>query len=347
MAALNKLIGDYTMSEVPEEESQSKEAVVLTEDQEKNKHILLALLEDKGIDIEGGFGIGSFMSMIKVMYDPEFMTEVFKTIGDMSGGDGAEGIKSIAGLFGVVDVKADVDEKTPSPEVGEIQELRAKLAEIEATPEDESVVVGQEFMDSLTDKQKIYMAGMMVENVIAGTPMSRLVDDHKELVASGKDVSEMLNGLDEESPMHSLLEEAGADTEKFKQLLLDNAEQIENETGLYMGSELGIVTMEITVEGAPVNEEKPAQDLGGVDGTASTYITPDKPADVKIEGTSVIKDAMEDGSTVVAGSFNNNVTAESVKVNSTVDQDVVASAGVSAPLDLAATKESFLQLGQP
>ena len=134
------------------------------------------------------------------MSDPEFMTEVFKTIGDMSGGggDGAAGIKSIAELLGVADGINN---------------------------------------DAITESE----------------------NDRESVVSSN--------------------------------------------------------------------------DIGGVDGTAVTYVTPDKPADVQIEGTSVIKDAMEDGSTVVAGSFNNNVIAEGVQVNATIEQNVI-STDVSIPVDL-------------
>ncbi|MGH1378654.1 MAG: hypothetical protein ACRBB3_07510 [Alphaproteobacteria bacterium] len=210
------------MSEVSVEDGQAKEAVALTEDQEKNKHILLTLLEDKGIDLEGDFGIGSFLSMFKAMSDPEFMAEVFQTIGDMSA-DGDEGVKVIAGLLGAAE---DVNNKA-------------------ATVEPES----------------------------------------PEVEVADVDVTEAV-------PTEGNNNQDGVGTTK---------------------------------------------DLGGVDGTAVTYITPDKPADVQVEGTSVVKDAMEDGSTVVAGSFNNNVAAEGAQVNATVDQDVVASAEVSAPLDFTVT----------
>ncbi|PCJ01596.1 MAG: hypothetical protein COB14_03790 [Alphaproteobacteria bacterium] len=65
-------------------------------------------------------------------------------------------------------------------------------------------------------------------------------------------------------------------------------------------------------------------DLGGIDGTAVTYIiTPDKPADVAVEGSPVIQAAMNDGSSVLTGSFNNNVVAEGQQVNATVALDVV------------------------
>lgn len=64
-------------------------------------------------------------------------------------------------------------------------------------------------------------------------------------------------------------------------------------------------------------------DLGGVDGTAVTYITPDKPADVAVEGSPDIQAAMNDGSSVLTGSFNNNAGADGQQVNATVTPDVV------------------------
>lgn len=70
-------------------------------------------------------------------------------------------------------------------------------------------------------------------------------------------------------------------------------------------------------------ENTSGTDLGGVDGTAVTYITLDKPADVAVEGSAVIQTAMKNGGSVVSGSFNNNVTAEGSQVNGTVDQDAV------------------------
>ncbi|PCI55273.1 MAG: hypothetical protein COB36_06520 [Alphaproteobacteria bacterium] len=72
-------------------------------------------------------------------------------------------------------------------------------------------------------------------------------------------------------------------------------------------------------------ENTSGTDLGGVDGTAVTYVTPDKPDDVAVEGSSVIQIAMNNGDSVVSGSFNNNVTAEGSQVNATVDQDAAIS----------------------
>lgn len=74
---------------------------------------------------------------------------------------------------------------------------------------------------------------------------------------------------------------------------------------------------------AAAAENTSGTDLGGVDGTAVTYVTPDKPADVAVEGSAVIQTAMINGDSVVSGSFNNNVTVEGSQVNATVDQDAV------------------------
>ncbi len=75
---------------------------------------------------------------------------------------------------------------------------------------------------------------------------------------------------------------------------------------------------------AAAAENTSGTDLGGVDGTAVTYITPDKPADVAVEGSPVIQAAMNNGDSVVSGSFNDNATAEGSQVNATVDQDATA-----------------------
>lgn len=325
------------MSEVSIEEKQGKEAMDLAEDQNKNKHILAALLEDSGLDLNGGLNAGSFMSMLKAMSDPDFTKKIFETLKDMSaGGDGVAGIAAISGLVGATNDNkgADNSASDTSPEVGGIQELRAKIAEIEAMPENERLdIIGPEFMDSLTDKQQTYMAGMMIESLTPGTPISRLVDAHENMVASGKDISEVSADLDEKSPIFALIEEAGSDSEKLRGLLHENAEKIENETGMYMGSDLGSVEMTMTlVDVKQSSEEKASSDLGGVDGTAVTYITPDKPADVQVEGSPSIKAAVNEGSSIVTGAFNNNVTAEGTQVSATVDQDAVAKV---APIDPA------------
>ena len=95
---------------------------------------------------------------------------------------------------------------------------------------------------------------------------------------------------------------------------------------------------------AAAAENTSGTDLGGVDGTAVTYITPDKPADVAVEGSPVIQAAMNNGDSVVSGSFNDNATAEGSQVNATVDQDA-ASTPVIPAIEAEIAEASIAQHG--
>ena len=295
-----------------------QEAAKISEDA-INKNVLTALLAEKGIDLESFGSFGAVFAMIFVMIDPEmskeFMAKMKETAGVDADADaevvvtpvvtGAEDTQPAATVEETIsNIAAAADVENNS---GEIPALRQRLAEMNALPLEDrpdmsNSEVAEEFMASLTDKQKIYMVTQGLESTTGMSPVDMMVESFmKEGAPEG-------NAL-----LTQIFDEAGQDPEKLKQLLEENAEQIENETGQYMGFGAPVVEMNV----ASVN------DLGGVDGTAVTYVTLDKPADVAVEGSAVIQTAMNNGDSVVSGSFNNNVTAEGSQVNATVDQDAV------------------------
>ncbi|PCJ99508.1 MAG: hypothetical protein COA45_05580 [Zetaproteobacteria bacterium] len=317
----------------------NQEDAKITEDQANKQNMLMTFLEGKGIDLDGMGSFGAIFGMIMVMINPELRAEFMANVTEM--GNTKPDVDTKTSETPTTEEKTEVvptveDAVAVAQEKGEIPALRSKIEEIERLPEDQWPAASEALMDDLTDKQKLYVTSRGMQAVMTVSPIDMLVEQHKEAIEAGGFDPANVDGT-----LGQVYEDAGSDSEKLRTLLEENAEQIENETGMYLGSELGSVQMVVT----PVHVEQPQQggnqlptedvqekgNLGGVDGTPVTYITPDKPADVVVEGSPAIQTAMEERSQVVTGSFNNNVTAEGTLVNGENDPDSVAN--VIVPID--------------